>query len=188
MWAAVVIRQSQSELAAIAVVLCLACIGGAVFARTRAPAVTVALTTGFTTGVLTFFLTSRDDPHGVPLAVVMSASAALTVSGLFALAFFRVYSPARTLRRAAAVIVACAPVVGLLALLSLQHACPLYVTRGAAYCYYDDDVLGGWSAAVAIIISLDLLVIAFLVWLSARQSEGDDVTDQSADEFARSLL
>jgi hypothetical protein len=119
---------------------------------------------------------------------MISASVCLTVSGLIALCFFRPYSPVRTLRRTAAAIAVSAPVVGLLALLSLQHACPLYVTRGSAYCYYGDDVLGGWSATAALMLSFDLLVIGFLIWLSARQSESDGYRDDIVDEFARPMV
>ena len=139
--------------------------------------------TGLTTGVLTFFFASRDGLHGVPLVVMMWASVALTVSGLIARCFFRAHAPVKTLRCTAAAVLAVAPFVGVLALLSLQHACPLSVTRGSDYCFYDQDHLGGWSAAVGRITSLDLIVIAFLIWLSADQSERDG-REKGADDHA----
>jgi hypothetical protein len=56
--------------------------------------------------------------------------------------------------------------VGLAALISIQHACPLYVTKGAGACYYEHDVLGGWSAAAAILIALDTALIGVLLMIS----------------------
>ncbi len=81
----VVVHTSQVELAAAAAVLSLACVVGAVFARTRAPAVSVGLVTALIIGVITFLITLRGSPHGVPLLVLELASIGLAVGGFLAL-------------------------------------------------------------------------------------------------------
>ncbi len=63
-----------------------------------------------------------------------------------------------------------APFVAVALAYLLVTACPLYRTRGAEYCFYDFDMLGGWASGVAIAIGLDLLGIAFLLGVSARQA------------------
>lgn len=168
-------QASQADLAAIAAVLSLACILGALFARTRAPAVSIGLVTALTIGVITFLVSSHTGPHGVPLLVLMSASVGLAGSGLLAVLMLPSHTPARSLRRAAAVFLASAPLIGLVALLSIQHACPLYVMRGSGFCHYDEDVLGGWTAAAAVIIGLDMLLIALLLWITAKRSAHSDI-------------
>jgi hypothetical protein len=125
-------------------------------------------------GVITFVISSREGPHGVPLLVLMLASIGMAASGCVAVYFVPAHAPAASLRRAAAATAATAPIVGLLALFSLQDACPLYVTRGSGFCHYDEDVLGGWTAAAAAIISLDLLVIALLLWITAVRASHSD--------------
>ena len=130
----------------------------------------VGLTAGLVAGLIAFFISSADGPRGVPQDVVAWASVALAVCGLVALFFFPAHGNATSLRRVAVVLVLCAPLLILLSLLSLQHACPLYVGRRSGFCYYQDDVLGGWSAAAAVAIGFDVLIIAVLVGVSARQS------------------
>ncbi|MFZ0322863.1 MAG: hypothetical protein WAN48_01900 [Actinomycetes bacterium] len=178
----IVVHGSQDELAAIAAVLSLACVIGALFARTRAPAVSVGLGTALTIGVITFLIGLRDGPHGVPLLVLMSASVGFAGSGLLAVLLLPTQTAARSLRRAAVVILASSPLIGLLALMSMQHACPLYVGRGSGFCNYGtQDQLGGWTAAAAIIVALDMLVIALLVWITAARSAQSDI---ASDEYA----
>ena len=178
-----VVHGSQDELAAAAGVLSLACIVGALVARKRVPAVSVGLATALTIGVITFLVSSHEGPRGVPLLVLMSASVGLTGSGLLAVLLLPAHAPARSLRRAAAMIVATAPLVVLASLTSMQHACPLYVGRGSGFCNYDNqDQLGGWTAAAAVIVGLDLLVIALLVWITAARSAHSDIDSDSGGQ------
>jgi len=163
-------QSSQGELAAIVALLVLACIVGAVAARRYAPAVSVGLAGLLVAGSLAFFISAADGRRGVIEHVVIYASAGLAMGGLLGLAFLRARGPVAPLRIAAIIVAASAPVTGLVALVSLQHACPLYVTRGSGYCYHTHDVLGGWTAGAAIALTLDLLVVAFLLAISARQS------------------
>jgi len=168
-------QASQGELFAITAVLSLACIVGAVFARKQAPAVSVGLATALTIGVITFIISSHESPRGVPLLVLMSASVGLAGAGLTAAFLLPAHAPAGPLLRTAAVTAASAPLVGYLALISIQHACPLYVGRGSGFCNYDNrDQLGGWSAAALVIIGLDMLLIALLVWITAKRSAHSD--------------
>ena len=168
MLALIVAQESQGELFALAVVLSLACLGGAWWARTQAPAVCVALVTGWTSGLIAFLIASAHGPRNVPLVVLMVASVGLTMSGLLYLMLQPRLESAASVRRAGLIVLAAAPVAGLAVLLSVQHACPLYVTQGAGYCYYVDDVLGGWSSAAAVIVSLNLLVVGGLLLLTER--------------------
>ena len=169
-------QASQDKLAAITAVLSLACLLGAVFARKRAPAVSVGLVTALTVGVITFLISSHEGPQGVPLVVLMAASVGLAGSGLLAAFLMPADAPAGPLRRAAAATAVSAPVVGAMALISIQDACPLYVGRGAGFCNYDhQDQLGGWSAAAVLIIGLDILLVALLLWIAAKRSAPSDI-------------
>lgn len=165
---------SETELSTIAVVVGLACVVGALWARTRAPAVTIALGTGVVTGVVTVWIASVDSPRGVPLVALVSASGAMVTSGFISLWLLPKGGSGRSLRAAALWTVVAAPLVGLGALVSIQHACPLYVTKGAGACYYQHDVLGGWSAAAAVVIALDTAFIAVLLMVSAWRTDRAD--------------
>jgi hypothetical protein len=159
---------SETELAAIAVAAVVICMVMALWARTRAPAVTVALVTALVTGVLTVWIASADGPRGVPLVALVSASAAMAASGFVSL-WLLPKTGLESLRRVALVTFVAAPLLGIAALVSIQQACPLYVTRGAGACYYSEDLLGGWSAAAAVVITLDVVLIAVLLLLSSRR-------------------
>jgi hypothetical protein len=169
-------QASQNELVAITGVLSLACIIGAVFARKQAPAVSVGLATALTIGAITFIISSHEGPQGVPLLVLMAASVGLAGAGLTSALLLPAQVTTETLRRAAAATAATAPIMGLVVLLSIQHACPLYVGRGSGFCNYDNqDQLGGWTAAAAVIIGLDMLLIALLLWITAMRSSQSDL-------------
>lgn len=176
---------SETELTALAVAVGLACAVGALWARKRAPAVTVALVTGVFTGVVTGWIASADSPHGVPLVVLVSASSATVTSGFVSLWLLPKGGRGMSLRPAALGTLIAAPLVGLAALASIQHACPLYVTRGAGACYYADDVLGGWSAAAAVVITLDMVLIAVLLLVSDWRSNRAEPALRGAAESLR---
>ena len=173
---------SEAELTAVALAVGLACAVGAFWARTRAPAVTVALVTAVVTGVVTVWIASADSPHGVPLVGLVSASGAMVTSGFVSLWLLPKGGRATCLRPAGLGTLVAAPLVGLAALVSIQHACPLYVTQGAGACYYSDDVLGGWSAAAAVVITLDMILIAVLLLVSDRRLNGAESAHRGAAE------
>ena len=146
----------------------------------------MGLVTGLIIGVITLLISAREGQHGVPILVLMFASTGLAASGIVALYFVPAHVPTGSLRRAAVATAAIAPLVGLMALFAMQDACPLYVTRGSGFCHYNEDVLGGWTAAAAVIISLDLLVIALLLWITAiRASHADLDAARNEDLFVR---
>jgi len=170
------VHASQGELAAIAAVLTVVCIAGSVLARRRVPAVSIGLAGGLITGLIAFVISSADGRRGVPQDVVVWASIGLVLYGLVALFVLPAPAPAASWRRFGAVIVLCAPLLGLVTVSALQHACPLYVGRGSGFCFYYADVLGGWTAGAAIALSIDLLFVAFLIGVSAvryRRSSSD---------------
>lgn len=159
---------SLEGLAMIGSVLVGACIAGAVLCRRLAPGVSLGLAGGLLAGVLGFFVSSADGPKLVPAEVVIWASCGLGAFGLIGLLVLPGHPPAAPLRHAAVAVALAAPFVAVALGSLLVEACPLYVTRGAGYCFYDFDMLGGWAAGVA--IGLDLLSIAFLLGVSAWQA------------------
>ena len=168
-------QASQSELAAVTFALSLACVIGAVSARKQAPAVSIGLATALTIGFITFLIGSHEGPQAVPLLVLMSASVGLAGSGLTAAFLLPAHAAAGPLLRAAVAAAVSAPIMGLLVLFLTQHACPPYVGRGSGFCnYYNQDQLGGWTAAAAVVIGLDLLLIALLLWITAMRSAQSD--------------
>jgi len=143
-------------------------VGGAV-AASRAPAVTFALFAGVTWGFIGYAVSIDHGRRGVPADVATWASCALLVGGVLGLVVAPARGSRRSLRRAAGIVLAVAPVAVAVLLLLLRDACPLYVTRGSGFCYYDFDVLGGWTTGVAALFVVDLIVIATVLLLSARQ-------------------
>ncbi len=154
----------------IAGVLAAATAAGALIARPRAPAVTIGLVGALVAGVVGFFVAGVDGPHGVPQEVGVWASLGLAVFGLLGLALAPARPPARPLGRATLIVALAAPVLATVLRFAVGIACPLYVTRGARYCFYDVDLLGGWAAAVTVMLAGDLLGIAFLLGVSAWQA------------------
>lgn len=168
-------------LASITATIAGAALVGAVVAKRHAPAVTAGLIGGLIAGTIGFFVEVADGPHYAPQTVAVWASAGLAVCGLTGLFVLHASEPGERLFVAALLVAVLAPFVGAAALLLLQEACPLYV-RGRSYCFYDIDVLGGWSAGVATLIGLDLLGIAFLLVVSAWQAHRIDPPGPGAQD------
>jgi hypothetical protein len=161
---------SPVALAVIAIALVGASIAGAVVSRHRAPAVTLGLVGALIAAVVGFAVAGTTGPHGVPQAVGIWASLGLAIFGLFGLLVLRGRPPARQLWRATVTVALIAPFAAATLRLAVGAACPLYVTKGAGYCFYDVDLLGGWAAAVTVMLAGDLLGIAFLLGVSAWQA------------------
>jgi len=161
---------SPHALAAIAAALVGASVAGAIVSRRRAPAVTLGLVGGLLAAAVGFMAAGSDGPHGVPQEVGIWASCGLAVFGLLGLVLFPGRPPARTLWRATLIVALIAPIAAAALRFAVGAACPLYVTRGAGYCFYDVDLLGGWAAAVTVMLAGDLLGIAFLLGVSAWQA------------------
>ncbi len=142
----------------------------AVLARRRAPAVSLGLAAAVVVGVTAFFVGSNNGHRGVPQDVALWASGALAFFGLLGLIFLPGRAPAAPLWRATAVTAICVPLVGVAVRFAVTDACPLYVARGSGHCFYDIDLMGGWAAAVAAAIGLDVLGVAFLVGVSVWQA------------------
>jgi uncharacterized membrane protein YjfL (UPF0719 family) len=161
---------SQAALFAIAVGLLAVSLGAAWLCRRHAPAVTLGLVGGALVGLVGFVASSADGPRGVPQEVGVWASLGLAVFGLLGLVFLPGRPPSRPLWWATAAVALAAPLIGVAGGFLMTAACPLYVTRGAGYCHYDIDLLGGWASAVGAMIGGDLLGIAFLLGVSAWQA------------------
>jgi len=161
---------SQAALLAIAVGLLAVSLSAAWLCRRHAPAVTLGLVGGALVGLVGFVASSADGPRGVPQEVGIWASLGLAVFGLLGLVILPGRPPSSTLWRATAAVAIAAPLVGVGGGFLMTAACPLYVTRGAGYCFYDVDLLGGWASAVGTMIGGDLLGIAFLFGVSAWQA------------------
>jgi hypothetical protein len=158
----------QGLLLLIGLVLAGGCLIGAVLLRRRAPAVSTALSGAAVAGTVAFFASSAHHGHGVPHHVGLWASIGLWVGWVFGLFVMRRRPPSRPLWRVALTCLALAPFGAALLLLSVQRACPLYVTRGAGYCFYGDDVLGGWAAGVTFLFILDMVAIAAMLLATGR--------------------
>jgi uncharacterized membrane protein YjfL (UPF0719 family) len=167
---------SQAALLAIALGILAVSFGGAWLCRRRAPAVTLGLAGGALVGLVGFVASSADGPRGVPQDVGVWASLGLAVFGLLGLVFLPSRPPSTALWRATIAVAIAAPFVGVASGFLMTSACPLYVTRGAGYCFYDVDLLGGWASAVAVMIGGDLLGIAFLLGISAWQARAVERT------------
>lgn len=161
---------SPLGLAAIAAGLVTAGAAGAVGSRRRAPAVTLGLAGGMFAGVIGFLVAGSDGPRNVPQEVGIWASLGLAAFGLLGLLVFAGRPGARPLWRATWIVVLAAPLAAAALRFAVGAVCPLYVTRGAGYCYYDVDLLGGWAAAVTVMLAGDLLGIAFLLGVSALRA------------------
>ena len=175
---------SETELAVSAVVLVLTCLAGAFWTRTRAPAATIGLVTGVFTGGAALWIASTDSPHGAPMVALASASAAMATSGFLALWFLPASTKDHKVFRVGVVVLLVAPLAGLATLLAVQDACPLYVMRGAGVCFYEYDVLGGWSSAAALTMTLDVIVVAALLLVTDRRARGAEADVQGERHLA----
>jgi hypothetical protein len=158
----------QGLLLLIGLVLAGGCLIGALLLRRRAPAVTIALVGAAVAGTVAFFVSAAHDRHGAPQDVGVWASVGLWVGWVFGLFVMRRRPPSRPLWRVALTCLVLAPFGAALLLLSVQQACPLYVTRGAGYCFYDADVLGGWAAGVTFLFIVDMVAIAAMLLATGR--------------------
>ncbi len=70
------------------------------------------------------------------------------------------------------------PFGALLLVLLIQQACPLYVMRGAGYCFYDVDVLGAWAAEVAFIFCADVLLVLVLLLVARQQAKRGEISSR----------
>jgi hypothetical protein len=167
----------------IAVVLAAACLVGALLLVRHAPAVGVALAVAAVAGVVAFFVSAAHDRHGVPQDVGVWASLGLWAGGAIGLVGTRGRPPSRPLRHAAVTSLVLAPFGAALLLLAVQQACPLYVMRGAGYCYYDVDLMGAWAGGVTMLFLMDMAAIVALLLISGTQAKKEEAI--LAEEWAR---
>lgn len=168
----------------LALVLVSACVSGCLLLLRHAPAGSLALFGCMAGGFAAFAVSSSDGPRGVPQDTAVWATASLMGVGLVGLVVTRGRAPSRALRHTAIAVLAVAPAAAALFHGLLVLACPLYVT-GRTYCHYDFDMLGGWSAGVAILFLLDLLALAVIVGISARQAHSREATASPATASAQ---
>jgi hypothetical protein len=161
----------EGLLLAIAVVLVIGCVVGAVLLLRRAPAVSIALACGVVVGTVAFFVSATRGPRGLPQDVGVWASVGLWIGGTIGLVLTRGRRGSGPLWRIALTCLILTPFGATLLLLAVQQACPLYVMRGAGYCFYADDVLGGWAGGVTVLFILDSLAIVGLMLLAGWQTK-----------------
>jgi hypothetical protein len=157
----------------------------ALLLRRCAPAVSIALSGAVVAGTVAFFVSAAHDRHGVPQDVAVWASFGLCAAGAMGLVFTRGRPPSSFLWRTTLACLAVAPFGAALLFLSVTRACPLYVTRGAGYCFYDFDMLGAWASGVTFLFVGDMIAVTALLLVSgvqARRREGVRLGD---DEWAR---
>ena len=162
------------QLAAIAIVLALACVTLAAVFATHAPPASIALLGLLAGGVAGFVVEAADGPKGVPSTVALWASVGGGIGGLIGLLAARGRRPARSARRAAKWTLAIAPFAGAALTFALQTACPLYVRgKHSSYCNYEGtDVLGAWVTGVVFLFMLSAAWLAIVLWISSWQAEG----------------
>jgi hypothetical protein len=140
----------------------------ALLLRRRAPAVSIALSGAVVVGTVAFFVSAAHDRHGVPQDVGLWASVGLWVVGAVSVLLVGGRWPSKPLRRIALTCLVLAPFGAALLLLAVQQACPLYVAQGAGYCFYGEDVLGGWAAGVTVLFVLDMVAITAMLMIAGR--------------------
>jgi len=150
----------------IGVLLAATCLVAALLLTRRAPAASLALASAVVAGTIAFFVSSAEGPHGVPRDVGVWASISLGIGGTIGLIVTRPRPSATPLWHGAVACIVLSPFGASLVFLSVAEACPLYVTRGAGYCFYDFDMLGGWAAGLAILFVVDVVVVATLLLIS----------------------
>jgi hypothetical protein len=169
----------------IALTAAAACVVGAALLVRHAPAVSIGLIGALGAGVVAFFVAAADGRHGVLAVVASTASAGLVVGGTIGAVVTRGQPPSSTLWRSA---VACAVLAlfgAALTFFALQQACPLYVTRGAGFCFYDFDMLGAWASGVTFLFIVDVLVVVALLLISGLQAKRREGIRLGDDEWAR---
>jgi hypothetical protein len=174
----------EGLLLVIALVVAGGCFTAALLLRSRAPAVSIALSGAVVFGTVTLFVSSAHDRHGVPQDVGVWASVGLWVGGTIGLVVTRGRPPSRSFWLIALTSLILAPFGAALLLLSVQQACPLYVTERAGYCFYDFDLLGGWAAGVAILFIVDVIAIVAILLIAGWQAKRAEGIRLGDDEWA----
>lgn len=156
-------------------------IGAGLFLR-RAPAFSLAVFGGLVAGFVPFFIGHQ--LKGVPLEVAASSFCGLVIGGVVGLARTRGRPPSGSLKRwGVAFLALAAPASGALGLV-FAHICPLYENSHAGYCWWDQDLLGGWLTAVILIFFLDMVVLAGLLFASAWQADEQWAEDRGPEEIS----
>ncbi len=161
----------RAMLASIALMCIAASAAGAVVFARRAPAAAVSLAGLIVGAIVGYNLAAADGPRNVPADTILAASIFMGLAGLVGLVFLKGRQPAASLRRSAAAAILAAPFAAAFLTFALLSACPLYVTRDAGFCYYDFDLLGGWVTGVVGLFGIDLMFLAAVLFVSARQAE-----------------
>jgi uncharacterized membrane protein len=175
-------------LLAIACLLIAFCVVGGLVLLRHAPPVSVALFGAVVLGLFGFFITAADGPRGVPADVAGWVSIGLVGGGVIGLVTTRGKPPSSLLWHVAVRCLVALPFGALLLLLLIQRACPLYVMRGAGYCFYDVDVLGAWAAEVTFFFCADVLLVVVLLLMSGRQAKRREGIKLGEDEWSRTLI
>ena len=163
----------EGLLLVIALVLVGACVVGALLLRRLAPAVSIGLVGAVVVGTIAFFVSAAQGPRGVPHDVGVWGSIGLWAGGTVGLVVARPRPAATPLWHAGVTCLVLAPFGAALLFLSASQACPEYVTRGAGYCFYDFDMLGGWASGLSILFVLDVIVVATLLFISGEEAKDD---------------
>jgi hypothetical protein len=171
-----------------AIGLSASCLGAGLFLLRHAPAVSVALFGAVGAGIYGFFISAAHGPKGVPAETVGWATMGLVAGGLIGLVVTRGKPPSSFLWHTAVGCLIGLPFGALLLFLLIDEACPLYVTRGAGYCFYDFDMLGAWATEVTFFLSLDVLVVIALLLVSGRQAKRDESIKLGDDEWSRTRI
>jgi len=162
-------------------------VGGLLLLR-HAPAVSIALFSAVIVGTFGSFLSAADGPKGVPAETVGWATLGLVAGGVIGLATTRGKPPSSLLRHAAVGCLIALPFGAVLIVLLVQQACPLYVTQGAGYCFYDFDMLGAWASEVTFFLSLDVLIVVALLLVSGRQAKRHEGVNTGDDGWSQILI
>ena len=171
-----------------AIGLSVSCLGAGLFLLRRAPAVSVALFGAVGAGIYGFFISAADGPKGVPAETVGWATMGLVAGGMIGLVVTRGKPPSSFLWHAVVGCLIALPFGALLFFLLIDQACPLYVTRGAGYCFYDFDMLGAWASEVTIFLSLDVLIVVALLLVSERQAKRHEGVNTGDDGWSQILI
>ena len=169
----------------IALVLVGCCLVAALLLRRCAPAASLALASAVAVGTIAFFVSSAHDRHGVPQDVGVWASVGLFAGGFVGLFVTRPRPSPMPIWRVGVACLALLPFGAALVFLSVVEACPPYVTRGAGFCYYDFDMLGGWATGLTILFAVDVVVVSVLLFISGAEAKGREGIRLGDDEWAR---
>jgi hypothetical protein len=177
---------SPSLLVAAFVVWASACVGLAVMFVRRAPAVTLALSGSVLGAIAGFLVGNADGPAEVPAYTAVGASIGLFTLGVLGTFTTVPRGPARSLRRAALVLLVVAPFAAAALTLLLQVACPLYTSgKDSGFCNYQRvDLLGGWVSGVIAAFLFDAVFVAALLFVSGWQAGSRSDTISNAERCA----